>query len=123
MQLWSKQSHQGKLEGSREFGEMPRQWTEFRDEQNPESHLETRWGVEARLLPKSTGKQEAVKRPEGQGQGGVQRELGPLNGFLGDFTKGGPSRVEDWEEKCLLYLHDMADEQVAKENLQECHHV
>lgn len=39
----------------------------FRDEQNPEDYLETRWRVQIRLLPKSNGKQEAVKKTWGRG--------------------------------------------------------
>lgn len=59
------------------MGEPLGQWMEHRDEQNPESRLEVRWGMETKLLPKSNGKQEAVKRPAGQGEE-VERELGPL---------------------------------------------
>lgn len=63
----------GGMWGPGDPGEMPGQWTEFRDEQNSEDHLETRWGVQIRLLPKSNGKQEAEKRPEAAGgRGGVR---------------------------------------------------
>lgn len=74
--MWPKlgdQAIMGRMWGPRDPGEMPRQWTEFRDEQNPEDHLETRWGVQISLLPKSNGKQEAVKRPEAEGGRGSVR--------------------------------------------------
>lgn len=67
------------------MGETLRQWTEQRDEQNPESCLEIRWGMKTKLLSKSNGKQEAVKRLAGQGEE-VQRELGPLNWFPRRFS-------------------------------------
>lgn len=45
---------------------MPRLWTEFRDEQNPENHWETRWEGGTGRHPNSNGNQEAVKRPRGR---------------------------------------------------------
>lgn len=58
---------------------------ENRDEQVPESLLDTRRGIKTELLPKSKGKQEAAQRLAGQREE-VKREPGPLNWFPRRFS-------------------------------------
>lgn len=47
---------------------MPSQWTEDKDEQDPKSHLENRWGPGTRmLLPNQMENRKAIQRFGGEG--------------------------------------------------------
>ena len=92
------------------MGKMPSQWTEDKDGQNPNSHLENRWGPGTRMLfPNQRENRKAVQDLRG-------RESKQCGGNHDQRTTAGPGTM-GVPIKCLQFVQP-----VPVGNLKGSHH-